>query len=193
MASSLEEVDDAIYKALASEQNLTYNKLLVATNSIKKCSRQTFDVHLKKMVKDRLIFKNPINGGKVEYSINNELFEPPLKIINEDREVLKELKKNTEFEEIILEIIDKDKAIWSTKYNETFDHFTSKIEELLERENEILFFIESGRYGKMWEDRLEKMRLEYSNVIKRTVSYLRNHYPKLGDDVCTYLFYKRFS
>lgn len=185
---NLEDVDHAIFAALMENGSLTSNKLYKATNKIKSCAYETFNKHIKNLVKQKIINKKSTKN-KQEYSINSarkDFHLNLLTILNERDDDLKEIQQG-----LHLSIIDYGKFVLEYKTNaetkkllrQILDHY-SRIAVLLLNQSQIeLFFRLCGnkliskkatkihnRHIKQFNESLDKLQKIDYNAYKTVFS-----------------------
>ena len=108
------DIQDAIIRSIIGG-NYRYGIIFSRANEITHMSRETFNKHLRNLVKDKWIIKTDKGKQKIEYRVNQESFDVFKKFQKEDSEkkVQKTIKKllNSKIDFSVISTKKKDKMI----------------------------------------------------------------------------------
>lgn len=179
------DYDQAILKALYSNEVLTHNKLFTETRKNRKYSSRTFEKYLKILVKDGDVIKKSTEGQEIEYFINQEsLIIHILKLL--DKSVESIIHVQQKFEKILKK---------ESKVNIDFESLVRKKYYIFERSTRMItssmkisvlcsLLLSTPLSSKTQQKEITKIRSENENNIRK----LYQIFQKIDPKASLYLF-----
>ena len=163
------DVDDAIVKALF-EGPKTYYNLFLRTREYRNCSRTTFHDHLKRLISEGRVLKEPPGEQERLLSLNSdteEFVDSLIKIVNINQENVQAMLQDTEnFYKKCKDVYAK-KAKFSKDDRQLFAKPGRHIGTLLDGMKIISFLLATGDLPKSSEKKLTRLHTLHLNTLKK--------------------------
>jgi len=169
------DVDDAIIKALFEDPNTYYN-LFLRTKSIEKCSRTTFNEHLKRLIAEGRVLKEPSGKQERLFSLNQnteEFLNSLIKIVNINEKNVETMLHDTE------NFCRKCKAVHAKKSHfgkgdrQLFAKPGRHVVTLLDGMKIISFLLASGDLPKSYEKKVMRLHTLHLNTLKKILQMIK--------------------